>query len=119
LFLFDLSFSNPAGIVRARNAALKFAQEGLAPSDLAGVATFSVNTGVRLLLGLTTDRTQFARAVDTLGVLNVQRTADPLALTYELAPEAASAFTGGAAGADGQWIEHVREQVLSMKRGED
>jgi VWFA-related protein len=40
LFLFDLSFSNPSGIVRARDAAMKFAQEGLAPSDLAGVATF-------------------------------------------------------------------------------
>ena len=119
LFLFDLSFSNPAGIVRAREAALKFAQQGLAPSDLAGVATFSVNTGVRLLLGLTTDRQQFARAVDTLGVLQVQRTADPLALTYELSGEAGGAFTGGSAGADAEWVEHVREQVLSMKRGED
>jgi VWFA-related protein len=117
LFLFDLSFSNPAGIVRARQAALKFAQDGLAASDLAGVATFSVNTGVRLLLGLTTDRVQFARAVDTLGVLQVQRTADPLALTYELSPEAAGSMMGG--GGDAEWVEHIREQVLSMKRGED
>src|SRR5687768_16177301 len=37
LFLFDLSFSSPAGIVRARKAALRVADNGLVPSDLAGV----------------------------------------------------------------------------------
>lgn len=118
LFLFDLSFSNPAGIVRARTAALEFARNGLAPSDLAGVATFSINGGVRLLLGLTTDREQFARAVDTLGVLNVQRAADPLALTYELAPEMTDTRSADG-GRQAEWIEHIREQVLSMRRGED
>jgi VWFA-related protein len=119
LFLFDLSFSNPAGIVRAREAALEFAREGLAPSDLAGVATFSVHTGVRLLLGLTTDREQLARAVDTLGVLHAQRSVDPLALTYELSPEVAGALTRGSGGSDARWVEHIREQVLSMRRGDD
>ena len=118
LFLFDLSFSNPSGIVRAREAAMKFAQEGLAPSDLAGVATFSIQGGVRLLLGLTTDRQQFMRAVDTLGVLHVQRVTDPLALTYELSPSGLDQVVS-AAGHGGDWVEHVRQQVLSMKRGED
>jgi VWFA-related protein len=118
LFLFDLSFSNPSGIVRARQAAMKFAQEGLAPSDLAGVATFSIQGGVRLLLGLTTDREQFTRAVDTLGVLHVQRIADPLALTYELSPSGLDQVVS-AAGHGGDWVEHVRQQVLSLRRGED
>jgi VWFA-related protein len=118
LFLFDLSFSNPAGIVRARDAALKFAREGLAPSDLAGVATFSVNNGMRMLLGLTTDREQFARAVSTLGVLHVQKSADPLGLTYELSPSGLNAI-GASAGHGDDWVEHVRQQALSMRRGED
>lgn len=120
LFLFDLSFSNPAGIVRARNAALKFVQEGLVRSDLAGVATYSVNNGVRLLLGLTTDREQFARAVDTLGVLQAQRAVDPLSLTYELSHDAANASSEAATGTkQDEWIEHVREQVLAIRRGEE
>jgi VWFA-related protein len=118
LFLFDLSFSNPAAIVRARTAALKFVQEGLAPSDLAGVATFSVNTGVRSLLGLTTDREQFARAVETLGVLQTQKIVDPLALTYELAPDAGPTVADSG-GRRNDWLEHLREQVMSMRRGED
>ena len=118
LFLFDLSFSNPSGIVRARQAALKFAEEGLAASDLAGVATFSIQGGVRLLLGLTTDRQQFARAVDTLGVLHVQRSVDPLGLTYELSASGLDQVVSSA-GHSGDWVEHVRQQVLSMRRGED
>jgi VWFA-related protein len=117
LFLFDLSFSNPAGVLRARNAALEFAREGLAPSDLAGVATYSVNGGMRLLLGLTTDREQFARAVETLGVLDGERVSDPLALTYELAPELLD--SGRAAGRDSDWVDHMRDQVLALRRGDD
>ena len=117
LFLFDLSFSNPAGLLRARNAALKLAREGLVPSDLAGVATYSVNGGMRLLLGLTTDREQFARAVETLGVLDGERVADPLALTYELAPELLDPRR--AEGRDSDWVDHMREQVLALRRGDD
>lgn len=117
LFLFDLSFSNPAGIVRSRAAALKFAREGLAPSDLAGVATFSIRDGVRLLLGLTTDREQFARAVDTLGVLHVQKIVDPLALTYELLPAAADPLAD-LGSQDAAWNAHFREQARLLSRGE-
>jgi VWFA-related protein len=83
LLLFDLSFSSVGGLVRSRKAAGRFV-ETLAPSDLAAVATFSANHGVRLLVGFTSDRAQLRRAVDTLGVLQLDRRADPLGLSYDL-----------------------------------
>ena len=47
LLLFDLSFSSINGLVRSRNAAIGFVDKGLQPSDLAAVATFSSNSGVK------------------------------------------------------------------------
>ena len=83
LLLFDLSFSSVNGLVRSRKAALEFVNR-LAPSDLASIATFSANHGVRLLLAFTSDRAQLARAITTLGVLQLDRRADPLGLAYDL-----------------------------------
>jgi VWFA-related protein len=83
LLLFDLSFSSVNGLVRSRRAALEFIDR-LAPSDLAAVATFSANHGVRLLLAFTPDRAQLRRSVETLGVLQLDRRADPLGLIYDL-----------------------------------
>src|SRR4051812_16390132 len=83
LLLFDLSFSSINGLVRSRRAAIEFVAR-LAPSDLAGVATFSANHGVRLLVAFTPDRFQVRRAIETLGVLQLDRRADPLGLAYDL-----------------------------------
>jgi VWFA-related protein len=83
LLLFDLSFSSVNGLVRSRKAALEFVNR-LAPSDLASIATFSANHGVRLLLAFTSDRAQLGRAIETLGVLQLDRRADPLGLAYDL-----------------------------------
>jgi len=83
LLLFDLSFSSVNGLVRSRKAALQFVNR-LAPSDLASVATFSANHGIRLLLAFTSDRAQLGRAIETLGVLQLDRRADPLGLAYDL-----------------------------------
>jgi VWFA-related protein len=83
LLLFDLSFTNVNGLVRSRKAAREFVNR-LAPSDLASVATFSANHGLRLLLAFTSDRSQLARAIETLGVLQLDRRADPLGLAYDL-----------------------------------
>jgi VWFA-related protein len=84
LLLFDLAFSSVNGLVRSRRAAVEFVEKGLQPSDLAAVATFSANHGVRLLVGFTSDRSQLRRAIDTLGVLKAERQADPLGLVYDL-----------------------------------
>ncbi len=67
LLLFDLSFSNPASTLKARLAARDFVLRSLHPTDLAAVATYSLETGPRLVVTFTPDRAQLARALDTLG----------------------------------------------------
>ncbi len=67
LLLFDLSFSSPNLIVRAREAARKFVLENAHPTDLIAVAMHSVESGARMLVTFTPDRAQVARAIDTLG----------------------------------------------------
>jgi VWFA-related protein len=123
LFLFDLSFSHPAGIVRARKAAQRIAEDGLAPSDLAAVATYSVNGGVKLPLGFTTDRQQLARALDTLGVLQLQKAPDPLGLAFdlwgELGLQQPEPKEGGSRYKEDELYAFVREQVQLARRGED
>jgi len=84
LLLFDLSFAKPKAVLAARRAAKEFVL-GLPPNDLAGVATFSVEKGVRLLLTFSLDRVQLARAIDTLGLTDPGSLAeDPLAFVYEV-----------------------------------
>jgi VWFA-related protein len=86
LLLFDLSFSNPIAVLKARLAARDFLLHALRPTDLAAVATFSIDTGPRLVLTFTPDRAQLARAIDTLGTRQlssmVQRI-DPLHFVIE------------------------------------
>jgi VWFA-related protein len=67
LLLFDLTFSDASAIVRAREAARDFVLYSLHPADLVAVATHSVDTGSQLVVTFTPDRTQLARAIDTLG----------------------------------------------------
>ncbi len=65
--LFDLTFASPAAVVKARRAAEDFVLNELHPTDLAAVATFSMDVGPRLIVTFTPDRAQLARAIDTLG----------------------------------------------------
>ena len=89
LFLFDLSFSRPANIVRARQAAQEFVANNLHPTDLAAVAVHSVESGTNLVVTFTPDRVQLARAIDTLGAprLLKQIAKDPLRFVIDT-PEA-------------------------------
>lgn len=81
LLFFDLAFSRPASIVRAREAALELVETALHPSDLVGVATYSSAEGIRLPLGFTSDRRQVALAIRTLGLPQlVEAVKDPLGL---------------------------------------
>jgi VWFA-related protein len=85
LFLFDLSFSRPPAVLRAREAARKFVLDNLHPTDLAAVATQTVEGGTKLVVTFTPDRAQIARALDTLGaprLLNLARR-DPLRFLIE------------------------------------
>ena len=79
--LFDLSNSSPAGIIRAREAALDLARNGLHPSDLVAVATYSHSKGAELLMGFSTDRLQLEAALTDLGLAEpFERLNDPLRL---------------------------------------
>ena len=101
LIVFDLSFASAQGVVRARHSARDFVVTRMKELDTASIATYSVETGFRLLVGFTGDRSQLAAAVDTLGRPNlVQRSADPLGLlivepTANDAPFSASGDPGG------------------------
>ncbi len=80
LLLFDLAFSDPKAIVKAREAARGLALEGARPEDLIGVATYSAARGPQLVLGFTTDRRQVDSALDSLGLVRAGQTDDPLRL---------------------------------------
>ncbi len=93
LILFDFSFSQPKAIVAARRAARDFVLSGMGDRDLAAVATYSVEKGVRLLVTFSADRAQLARAVETLGLETSKGDgADPLAFAFD---------TAGVSGAPG------------------
>jgi VWFA-related protein len=94
LFLFDLSFSEPKSIVRAREM-VRGMLPSLHPSDLVAVATYSSGGGPKLALGFTSDRRQVLKAIDTLGLPElVDRNPDPLQL---LAAEESSSTAGSLA----------------------
>jgi VWFA-related protein len=77
LLLFDISFSDPTSVLRARVAARDFAARQLHPSDLVAVATYSHEGGPRLIVTFTPDRAQVAHAIDSLG-LDRSSEIDPL-----------------------------------------
>lgn len=84
LLLFDKSFTDLAGLNRARKAAADFVRARLADSDLAAVATFDVHNGLRLAANFTDDRALLVHAVETLGVPQLTRISDPLALRMDM-----------------------------------
>lgn len=100
LLLFDLTFATPSSVTKARRAAREFVLRELHPTDLAAVATFSMDVGPRLLVTFTPDRAQLARAVQTLGapqLLEQQGAVDPLRFMIEDPARASmsSTFTEG------------------------
>jgi VWFA-related protein len=120
LLLFDLSFSSPTGIMRARDAAIAFVRESLAPSDLAAAATYG-QSGVRILVGFSSDREQLARAIESLGVLETQRLRDPLQIAYELGAPLEGPGIGSRPPENprqAEMLEHLRTQTQQLNRGE-
>jgi VWFA-related protein len=81
LVLFDMRFSTPAAILKARKAAQSMV-DGLHPTDLVAVGTYSGKSGPQLVLGFTPDRRQIAFALETLGAPELfdGRPVDPLRL---------------------------------------
>jgi VWFA-related protein len=118
LLLFDFSFSSPTAILKARLAARDFLLASLHPSDLAAVATYSIEQGPRLVVTFTPDRAQLARAIDTLG-LNTMREGtfkyDPL--RFMIAPPTANQVDLSSprsnSSARGQELQNQQDQAAS------
>lgn len=116
LLLFDLSFSTPSAMLRARTAASGFLDR-LHPSDLVGVATFSLLQGPRLVVNFTPDRTQARLAIETLGAPQLtDRAPDPLGLVLSSTLQDQGPSAGSAPSAEGgsrfQASQSEREQVV-------
>jgi VWFA-related protein len=98
LLLFDVSFSSPTAVLRARLAARDFVLHSLRPTDLVAVATYSLAAGPRLVLTFTPDRAQLAHAVDTLGLDKSEKIgqadADPLRFVIT-PPSSLAGIAGG------------------------
>lgn len=71
VFLFDLQFAKPAGLMRARDAAARFVEASMNTSDLAAVATFD-RSGLKFLTSLTPDRAYLNRAISRLGLVHTE-----------------------------------------------
>lgn len=84
LLLFDKSFTDPAGLARARKDAKEFVLRHLAESDLVAVATFDFMRGIRLVANFTEDRRVVEHAIHTLGIPSLSRISDPLALAADV-----------------------------------
>ncbi|HEY4596969.1 MAG TPA: hypothetical protein VIJ02_11245, partial [Thermoanaerobaculia bacterium] len=114
LLMFDLSFSEPKSIVKARQAAQKVVND-LHPTDLVAVATYTSLQGPQLVIGFTPDRQQIATAIETLGLPKlVDRSADPLKLVLSqeqrnsaTAPQPPSVPRGAGAG-----VQAAREEAI-------
>lgn len=101
LLLFDLSFSDPAAVERARLAGLGLVAEAVLPSDLVAVAAYSASQGVQLVLGFTTDRAQVRYALASLSLAQpIRHFNDPLALTVADAFDPGHPYQGGGGAGD-------------------
>lgn len=90
LLLFDLSNSQPGTLSRARDAARTFVNTAAGAIDRLAVATFTSESGFRLLTSFTTDRKLVSAAITTLGVPKYFQPADPLLLSAVEMHEAAN-----------------------------
>jgi len=124
LLLFDLTFSSPRGIVAARKSARDFVVNRMKDLDTAAVATYYVETGVRLVIPFSGDRAQLASAIDTLGLPNLaERSPDPsgLLMTSPNATSDAIMATAGDIGnvndiAMGEAIENMQTMIQKSLR---
>ncbi len=116
LLLFDLTFSAPTAIARARVAAQDFVLNEMHATDLAAVAVHTAESGSQLLVTFTPDRAQLARAIATLGNPRLLKlvTRDPLGFLIDVPNPAISAALD--AGGVNQSITEMERSVESYLR---
>jgi len=118
LLLFDLAFSTPAAIVKARSAARELLDQ-LHPTDVAGVGLYSASRGVQFILGFTSDRRQVDLALQTLGVPDlIERAPDPLGLylgdLHQQAMDGLTTSAGRGRGMGGDLSRLAEDQLRSL-----
>ncbi len=122
LMLFDLSFSEPKSIIKAREAAADVV-DALHATDLVAVATYSQTNGPQLVLGFTPDRRQAKLALDTLGLPKLMdRAPDPLRLvmSQEIRQmEAKATMPDEGSGKRTSMDEMILEQLETIERASD
>ena len=122
LMLFDLSFSEPKSIIKARQAAADVV-DSLHATDLVAVATYSQSNGPQLVLGFTPDRRQAKLALETLGLPQlVDRTPDPLRMVMMEMEDQVRSQPVGAGSSEkpgGDREAMVLEQLQSLTRESD
>lgn len=112
LLVFDMAFSQPDSILRARDAALEVIGD-LHPTDLAGVLVYNSTTGANLVLNFTSDRNQLRLAIETLGVPEmVERASDPLGIVFGDVQSFTQQAVLGGADTGGRGEDARRERVL-------
>ena len=116
LLLFDLTFSAPTAIARARVAAQDFVLNEMHATDLGAVAVHTAESGSQLLVTFTPDRAQLARAIATLGNPRLLKlvTRDPLGFLIDVPSPAISAALD--AGGVNQSITEMERSVESYLR---
>lgn len=115
LLLFDLSYSTPTAIVRARDAAADFVRNGIQENDLAAVGTISAESGFRLLTSFSADRELVLHAIETLGAPMFFKPVDPL-LFVTLDPER---DTGSTSRGREELQDHLAEISRESVKGND
>src|SRR6185436_16626872 len=89
--------------------------DSLHPADLAAVATYSLETGPKLVLTFTPDRAQLARAIDTLGLERVFDARDRDPLRFLIAPDdlSPSRASGGMGSGSAAELRAQRDQAMA------
>jgi VWFA-related protein len=101
LLLFDIANSSPGTIGRASEAAAEFVRSQLSPRDLAAVATFTAENGLKMLTSFTNNRVLLADAIRTLGDPNYFKVADPLLISAWVPKGSGPMSTGSESGKAG------------------
>ncbi len=125
LLFFDLSFSSPQGILRARKAALDFVTHQVEPTDLVAVATYSNFSGIKILCSFTDDHRQAERVVETLGLFRATDTVtDRLGFVFDTllespeGPGESSTNLEGSGRFQEALLDHLRTLSAGMERSQ-
>lgn len=115
MLLFDLSFSSPASIAKAQQAARDFIKYSVQKRDLVAVGTIDVDRGFRLLTAFTTDR---ALSLQAIGDPKAFQGSDPLQIAGNPVPVLTDMRPAGE-GAKSAADENLRDMVRQAARLDD